>query len=66
MGKMQLSKKRTRESRATPPSPWTPIAAAMKIMIAVMKTMSTIRGLTNIMKPAAAKRPMAKSPCAMA
>jgi hypothetical protein len=59
---MQDSEKSTRESIATPPSPLTPIAAAMKIMMAVMKTLSTIRGFTNIMSLAAAKRPMAKRP----
>jgi hypothetical protein len=31
-------------------------------MIAVMNTKSTRRGLTNIMRPAAAKRPMANKP----
>jgi hypothetical protein len=52
--------------RSVPPV-FVPIAAAIKIMIIVWKIMSTIRGLPpKYMRPAAAKRPPAKRPCAMA
>ena len=55
VGEMQDSKDRKRESIATSPSPWTPIAVVMKIMMAVMKTIKTMRGFTNIVSPAAAE-----------
>jgi hypothetical protein len=74
IGKMHDSKKSTIMSMEIPPQlgrvalpVLVPMAAAIKIMIMVWKIMRTIRGLPpTYMKPAAAKRPIAKRPWAMA
>ena len=66
VGKMILSKNRTRQRHAIPASPLAPMAAEMKMTQPVMKPKYTIRGLMNLMAKAPENRPMAKSPCAIA
>ena len=66
VGKMQDSKNSTSARVATPPLPLSPSAQQMKTMIIDMKSQRINRGLTNFIPSAAANRPMAKSPCAIA
>ncbi len=66
VGKMQDSKKRTRDRQAMPALPLVPMVAEMKTMIMVMKSKRIQRGLTNFMENPAANRPIAKRPCAIA
>ena len=65
-GKIQDSKKRTRKTAASPAFPGAPMAMAAKITTPVMNAMSTYRGLMNLSRPDAAKRPTAKQPWAPA
>lgn len=66
VGKMQDSKNRTSARVAIPPLPLSPSAQQMKTMIIDMKIQRMSRGLINFIPSAAANRPIAKSPCAMA
>lgn len=66
VGKQMDSANSTRFIIASPALPRSPTASAWKMMTAVKKPRSTLRGMTNFMIPAPRKRPMAKQPCAMA
>ncbi len=66
VGKMQDSKKRTRDKAAMPALPTVPMAIEIKTMMNDMKAIRIQRGLTTFMLAPATKRPMAKRPCAIA
>lgn len=61
-GKMQDSKNMVTVKNATPASPLKPMAKHTKNVAPAMKVKRMRRGLTNIVKPDATNRPMAKTP----
>ncbi len=61
-GKIQDSKKRTREIEAIAALPLSPITRQAKMITPDKKPMSTRRGLVTLSRPDAMKRPIAKQP----